>query len=254
MDGGPGYGDMVSYEQRTAPVTVDLSTGAPSGEPGEGDTISGFESAAGGAGGDRLTGNKGANDIFGNGGNDVLRGLAGQNLLYGGAGRDRLSGGDQGDFFAPGAGLDWISCGRGGDNVASPVAGELLGPCEYMFFAPPAGDTSWNTFALQPHPQSVSRTAARFAIDCPQFDPGEEFEIKPCAGTVTLRTTYGRHVLLGRARKTDHGPFYVSVKLTRAGRRLVHRKNGVVTTVLLRGAKSAGNPLPNVAWTIRLKG
>jgi hypothetical protein len=254
MDGGPGYGDMISYEQRTAPVTVDLRTGVPAGEKGEGDAISGFEYASGGAGNDRLTGNKGANDIFGNGGNDVLRGLAGQNALLGGTGRDRLIGGDQGDFFGPGPGLDSISCGSAIDNVDSPAAGELLGPCELISYAPPPGNTAWNTFTQDPHPQSVSRTAATFAIDCPQFDPGEKFEIKPCAGTLTLRTTYGRHVLLGRARKTDHGPFYMRVKLTAAGRRLIHRKGGVLTTVSLRGAKSAGNPLPNVAWTIRLKG
>jgi hemolysin type calcium-binding protein len=258
MDGGSGSdggsSDMISYGQRTAPVTIDLRTGRTAGEKGEGDAISGFEYAYGGAGNDRLTGNKGANDIFGNGGNDVLRGLAGQNSLYGGAGRDRLIGGDLGDYFGPGPGLDSLSCGSGDDRVESPAAGELLGRCELMFFLPPPGNTAWNTFTQEPHPQSVSRTAARFAIDCPQFDPGEQFQIKPCAGTVTLRKAFGRHVLLGRARKNDYGPFYLPVKLTAAGRRLVHRKGGVVTTVSLRGAKSAGNPLPKVDWTIRLKG
>ena len=255
MDGGPGYGDVISYGGRTARVTVDLSTGAPAGEKGESDTIGGFEYAAGGAGGDRLTGDNQANDLFGNGGNDVLRGLRGQNSLHGGGGRDRLLGDNETDFLAPGPGLDSVSCGGSDDTVSSPAGGELLGrECEQIDFAPPRGSTAWNTFTLEPYPTSVSRKFATFGIDCPQFDPGEEFEIKPCAGTVTLRKTHGRHVLLGRARKTDNGPHFVRVKLTAAGRRLVHRKGGVVTTVSRRGAKSAGNPLPRVAWTIRLEG
>jgi hypothetical protein len=253
MDGGPGYGDVISYGGRTARVTVDLRTGA-AGEKGEGDAISGFEYAAGGAGNDRLTGTNQANDLFGNDGNDVLRGLRGQNLLQGGRGRDRLFGDNETDFLAPGPGLDSLSCGGSDDTVSPPQAGELLArACELIAFVPPRGSTAWNTFTLEPYPTSVSRTAATFGIHCPQFDPGEEFEIKPCAGTVTLRKAFGRHVLLGRARKTDNGSFRVRVKLTKAGRRLVNRKNGVVTTVSLRGAKSAGNPLPNVAWTIRLE-
>ena len=253
LDGGPGYGDMIAYDQRTAPVTVDLSTGAPAGEQGEGDTISGFESAAGGSGADRLTGNNQANDLFGNGGNDVLTGLAGQNSLYGGDGRDQLIGGYEGDFFEPGAGIDSLSCGLSLDNIASPVAGEFLDEaCEAIGFAP-TPRARWNTFPLDTYPKQVSRTAAKFAIGCPQFDPGEEFEIKTCAGTLTLRKTYGRHLVLGRARIKDHGPYYVRVKLTAAGRRLVRRKDGVVTNVSLRGAKSVGYSLPKVAWTIRLK-
>jgi hypothetical protein len=253
LDGGAGR-NMIDYSQRTAPIILDLGKSARGGERNEGDAITNFNDAAGGSGDDRLTGSAVPNYLAGHRGDDKLTGLAGRDDLLGGAGRDRLTGGDGNDFFDPGTGVDSFSCGHGRDTVVQPVPGEVIGACELIFFDGPRipGQDASSRLIFPPHPVATSRAAVRFRIPCPRFDA--DIHGRPCAGTLTVRAQGGGHALLGRGRKADSkGGRWVRVRLTTAGRRLVRRKNGVVATISLRGAPSAGDRLPNVAWTVRLR-
>ncbi|WP_422362893.1 tandem-95 repeat protein [Pyruvatibacter mobilis] len=99
LDAGLGT-DTVSYAASNAAVTVDLHSGIGTGGWAQGDTLSGFENAAGSAYGDTLTGDAGAN---------TLDGRAGDDSLYGGDGDDTLIGGAGADAFFGGAGIDTVS-------------------------------------------------------------------------------------------------------------------------------------------------
>jgi hypothetical protein len=252
LDGGPGR-NMIDYSQRTAPIILDLGKSARGGERNEGDAITNFDDAAGGSGDDRLTGSAGPNYLAGHRGDDKLTGLAGRDDLLGGAGRERLTGGDGNDFFDPGSGVDSFSCGHGRDSVMEPSPGEVIGACEIISFAGPDYNGASSRVSFPPHPVATSRTAVSFRIPCPKID--YDVHGRPCAGRLTVRARGGGHALLGRGRKTDKGGrwSWVRVRLTSAGRRLIRRKNGVVATMSLRGAPSAGDQLPNVGWTTRLR-
>lgn len=103
-----------------------------------------IENAAGGSGGDRITGNVGANTLHGNagldflfgglgddwldggdgndnlgagGGNDVLFGGGGNDVLQGQDGSDQLDGGDGIDKLIGGAGNDTLTDGAGNDTL-----------------------------------------------------------------------------------------------------------------------------------------
>jgi Ca2+-binding RTX toxin-like protein len=259
MDGGAGQ-DFVSYEQRTAPVTVDLGSGAPAGEPGDGDALRNVEGVYGGSAGDRLTGSSADNELRGRDGPDVLTGLGGADTLFGGAGRDRLVAGDGDDQLLPGPGVDALSCGLGSDRVTSPSAGEVIGRCELVVFENlgPGPDVapglSLDTLELPPHPFSTSQTALTFLVSCPDFDQ-DDGSPRPCAGTLKVREAFGRRRLLGRlVRLPDRRRkgAAVRVRLNSLGRRLIRRRGGVFATVVLGSAPSAGHSLPDAAWTIRL--
>ena len=253
LDGGGGR-NLIDYSRRTAPIILDLGKSATGGERNEGDAVTNFDDAAGGSGNDRLTGSAALNYLTGHRGNDTLTGLAGQDELVGGAGRDQLTGGADSDRFDPGTGIDSFSCGHGRDTVIQPVPGELIGACEFIFFDGPGipGEDTSSRLIFPPHPVATSRAAVTFRIPCPRFDA--DILGRPCAGTLTVRAQGGRHALLGRGRKADSkGGRWVRVRLTSAGRRLIRRKNGVVATMSLRGAPSAGDQLPNLGWTTRLR-
>ncbi|HZB28538.1 MAG TPA: hypothetical protein VE465_00080, partial [Streptosporangiaceae bacterium] len=77
FDGGRGS-DLVSYAERTAGVKVDLAnTAAIAGARGERDSVSGVESTVGGAGNDRLAGNRRSNGLSGGAGDDRILGRRG---------------------------------------------------------------------------------------------------------------------------------------------------------------------------------
>ncbi|MFD0915795.1 hypothetical protein ACFQ14_05185 [Pseudahrensia aquimaris] len=69
LDGRAGS-DTVSYENSSAGVTVDLTTGAASGGDAEGDTLLRIENLIGSAHNDSLTGNVADNTLTGGAGND----------------------------------------------------------------------------------------------------------------------------------------------------------------------------------------
>ena len=256
LDGGGGR-NLIDYSRRTAPIILDLGRSAKGGERSEDDTIRNFDHAAGGSGDDRLTGSRANNSLTGNGGDDMLVGLAGKDWLDGGAGRDRLTGGAGSDSFFPDGffdsdrGIDSFSCGAGTDTVWRPAPGELIGACEFITGVGTRVDDGTSPLEFPPHPVATSRAAVTFRIPCQKSD--HDGPPRPCAGRLTVRAQGGGHALLGRGRKTDNGGSRVRVRLTSAGRRLIRRKNGVVATMSLRGAPTAGDPLPEIAWTVRLR-
>ena len=78
LDGGTGLGDLVSYVDATAGVTVSLAVAAAQNTGGSGtDTIANFENLTGSKFNDSLTGNAGDNILLGGLGNDTLNGGSG---------------------------------------------------------------------------------------------------------------------------------------------------------------------------------
>ena len=136
FDGGSGN-DTISYEGRRARLRIDLATGAPvAGARGERDSVRRVENATGGAGADRIAGNRRRNRLLGEapppvggpgGGGDRIAGRRGADSLAGGAGRNVLSGGSGDDAIALGvSGRERVFCGAGRDSVTSPQAGDFL--------------------------------------------------------------------------------------------------------------------------------
>ncbi len=137
LSGGANAGDILSYSQSAAGVSVSFTYGSTTtgkGGDAQGDKINGFSDIvgsayndtlrdtvkgtiafgyndntfAGGAGNDRLTlgggndagyGEKGNDTLAGGAGNDTLNGGSGKDLLNGGIGKDKLMGGTGGDHF-----------------------------------------------------------------------------------------------------------------------------------------------------------
>ena len=89
LDGGGGT-DLVSYQESSAGVTVNLMDGTGEGGHAEGDVIANIENVIGSDYADLITGDNGANQLEGGKGNDILRG---------GAGADQIDGGE---------GIDWV--------------------------------------------------------------------------------------------------------------------------------------------------
>jgi Ca2+-binding RTX toxin-like protein len=91
--GGLGI-DTVTYEARTAPVTVAVDALALDGAPNEQDEVrTDVENVRGGQANDVLVGSATANGLSGGAGNDFLIGGSGDDLLDGGPGADRMGGG-----------------------------------------------------------------------------------------------------------------------------------------------------------------
>jgi Ca2+-binding RTX toxin-like protein len=130
INGGAGT-DTVTYASRTAPITVDVGTGADDGAASENDSIAtDVEVVTGGKGNDTLTadsataitlnggtgndvlvGSSAVDTLNGDDGNDTLRGLAGNDVLNGGAGDDTFDEGtaaNGSDAFNGGAGEDTV--------------------------------------------------------------------------------------------------------------------------------------------------
>ncbi|KQZ33156.1 MULTISPECIES: M10 family metallopeptidase C-terminal domain-containing protein [Caulobacter] len=119
IDGGTGY-DLARYDDATAAVTVNLSTGA--GANGAiGDTYISIEGVIGSNFSDVLVGDAGDNVLYGQAGDDALFAGAGRNSLYGGAGGDHLYSGSGADLMDGGDGYDLVRY----DAAASGVSVDL---------------------------------------------------------------------------------------------------------------------------------
>ena len=97
LNGGGGL-DWVYYEDSSAGVTVNLSTGAASGGDAAGDTFSNIERIFGSAFDDVLTGSSSGNFISGGDGDDEINGLGGGDILRGDDGADDIDGGGGADI------------------------------------------------------------------------------------------------------------------------------------------------------------
>jgi uncharacterized delta-60 repeat protein len=111
VDGGDGRDDLVSYNDGSTAVHVDLARGEATG--GGADSLRRIEDVWGTSGADVVRGSRVANHLSGGLGADKLSGLAGTDALFGGRDNDRLDGGKGVDFCrqGPGTGRS-ISCER----------------------------------------------------------------------------------------------------------------------------------------------
>jgi Ca2+-binding RTX toxin-like protein len=158
LDGGPGI-DSVSFPARLAPLRIDLGEPQSAGEAGEGNVVSGFESASAGGGPDVIlgpqdsiarytleggggddhiearsasrdaviAGNDGDDDLVGSiQGNERLDGGAGNDTLNGFGGDDTLLGLDGDDRMIGGDGDDLISGGEGRDTIAGALGNDSI--------------------------------------------------------------------------------------------------------------------------------
>jgi Ca2+-binding RTX toxin-like protein len=124
LDGGTDI-DSASYQDASAAVVVNLTTGRASGGDGN-DTLTGIEDITGSAFGDSLTGSAVANWLTGGEGHNTLDGAAGNDTLLAGSGNDSVLGGDGADwlfvsFGSSGMRVDLVqgrSTGAGTDTLA----------------------------------------------------------------------------------------------------------------------------------------
>jgi Ca2+-binding RTX toxin-like protein len=95
---GKGGTDRADYQNSTAGVTVNLSTGLASDGYGGTDALLNIENVRGSRDfNDSITGSAGDNKIEGLGGNDTINGMAGNDALYAGTGVDVVDGGTESD-------------------------------------------------------------------------------------------------------------------------------------------------------------
>ncbi|MBT8003717.1 MAG: calcium-binding protein, partial [Rhodospirillales bacterium] len=122
IDGGAGR-DLVSFDNETTAVTLDLTSGGGTATGGSTDIVSNIEDILGGSGGDVLTGDAAANRIYGGLGVDTLNGDAGNDVIRGGGGNDTLDGGadtDTVEYIDASAGVTVslaTNTSSGGDGV-----------------------------------------------------------------------------------------------------------------------------------------
>ena len=138
LRGGPGA-DRVSYESRTAAMTVDLALGT-AGETGEADVLAGVEAVATGSGDDTLLGSPAAEQLDAGDGANVVDGregddsLSGAGRLAGGAGNDDIGcfdacaadGGDGNDELTGFQGSEQLVGGAGADTLIGLGGADVL--------------------------------------------------------------------------------------------------------------------------------
>jgi Ca2+-binding RTX toxin-like protein len=112
--GGDGD-DYISFAGSTVGVTLNLTTGAASGDGV--DTVSQVEHALGSGFADSLFGSPAGNYLDGAAGNDSIRGNGANDTLVGGVGDDILQGGGGLDLLLGGAGRDLVTYNAETDGV-----------------------------------------------------------------------------------------------------------------------------------------
>jgi Ca2+-binding RTX toxin-like protein len=106
-------GDLISYSMRNRALEIRLSQGRA--RTPDGDVLQSLESVTGGAGNDRIVGDRDDNWLSGGGGKDYLQARHGADNLHGDGGNDRLAGGPDDDGLAGDAGRDRFD-GHGDDD------------------------------------------------------------------------------------------------------------------------------------------
>jgi Ca2+-binding RTX toxin-like protein len=218
IDGAAGF-DVVGYEDATAGVNVNLTTGLATGGSGS-DTLLNIEGVFGGDFNDTLTGNAGNNILGGEGGNDSLIGNDGNDTLEASGGSDTLTGGSGSDtfsFFYEPFNLNAhiitdFQAGVGGDNFIaqnSPVSGNLFAAgyarlvqsgVDTLVQADEDGVGSIATFRTVAVLQNVNKAqliAANFNGNDPTATPATS--AVPTSGPDSINGTSGNDTLLGLA-------------------------------------------------------
>jgi Ca2+-binding RTX toxin-like protein len=114
---GGGGTDTVSYAGDTAGVTINLQTQSVDHGDAQGDSISGFTNAIGGAGNDQILWSTSAT-ISGGAGNDFFSGSGALNIVSGGAGDDLL--------IENASAVDKFDGGDGNDTMSYTVFGSAV--------------------------------------------------------------------------------------------------------------------------------
>jgi hypothetical protein len=228
LSGGSGSSyfdnqDVVDYRGRAHAVMIDLARGT-AGEPGENDTIDGFENARGGSTNeDTVLGDDGGNalsgyHVVGRGGNDRLSGV-------------EVDGGEGDDQIEPMANAT-IGCGPGLDVVTNSSLGTqpaalLLPSCELwrMF----EGDFHHALVRITP---TVEGGQVVIGFHCPD----EEGEAGRCDGTLRLERTDQHDRVIGRARFRVRGRQTRKIRVPVAPRdlRAVRDPDGLPLRVRMR--------------------
>jgi Ca2+-binding RTX toxin-like protein len=124
--GGDGL-DTISYELRTANLTIALDGVAHSGAAGENDLLApDIEHLIGGKGSDVIDGSDVNNQIEGRGGHDVINGRGGNDSMFSGAESCTLIGGDGKDTLSSGSGDDSLDGGGGDDALFGSSGNDTL--------------------------------------------------------------------------------------------------------------------------------
>jgi hypothetical protein len=268
LDGGRGLEDTLSYARRTGAVQVRAGASANAGERGEHDNTLGIENIVGGAGNDRLLGDRRGNSLTGRAGNDVLVGRRGWDglsggagndvlvghrgwdTLYGGRGEDQLSGGRDRDSLYGGAGIDALTCGGGDDEAVNPRPREVVPrSCESVGFSWDDGTRGWQA---RGHPRATQTWWLSLSTYCPGI---WDDEIVSCHGTVAMRETRGRHRLLARGQfshaATGSISFNVSLALTATGYRWWSGLLGRTSATISARVTAEHTPKRPFEWSIR---
>ena len=114
IDGGEGS-DTAQFTDADNWVDLLIAEGQDTGDGI--DQLISIENVNGGAGNDKIIGNKFSNILNGEDGNDKLKGLEGDDILSGDKGDDKLFGSKGDDKLFGGAGKDVLSGGKGIDNL-----------------------------------------------------------------------------------------------------------------------------------------
>ncbi len=117
FEGGAGQ-DIVSYQEDTSAIQVDLGTQSAIHGSGDRDLLVSIEQIEG----------SDLNDSFiGNNAENIFKGFAGDDTMLGGGGNDQLIGGHGNDLIEGGAGNDQMSGGTGDDTLRGSIGTDFLG-------------------------------------------------------------------------------------------------------------------------------
>ena len=210
IDGGAGR-DTLSYQERSAGVSVDLGQGT-GGAGEEHDLLGDVEDVVGGRGADRITGDGDANLLVGgeSRSRDRLAGLGGDDVVIG----HRAIGGS-GDDAVDGR---RVSCGRGADIVNRrryATRGPFAGDCERVRAV---------YIELPPDPVARSPRRAVYRVGC---------RVARCSGTLELSDSRG--VLGSRRFELEDA----RVRAIRVGVPLARRPVEPVATLRVRFRQAA---------------
>jgi Ca2+-binding RTX toxin-like protein len=231
LSGGLGS-DTVDYAANKTGVTVDLDGNADDGVPGEHDNV-----------------RPDIENIQGGYGPDVLTGSDDENILNGGDGNDTISSRD--------AVADRVACGKGADSVSADNVDEVEDKCEQVerVNGPSAGGFRLVIKGCEGKAAKKARTVCA-RISCPGASG-------KCTGKATFETAsrVGKKSFASKKRKKrkkKRGPkplklgsasfeassskaANVTIKLSKAGQRMLKRKRKLSVRATVEARDSAGN-------------
>ncbi|HMJ04025.1 MAG TPA: calcium-binding protein [Conexibacter sp.] len=278
ISGGDGF-DTVSYWQSRGATSITLNGLADDGAAGEGDNVGGdvedlwgssdgpitivgndgrqklhggqqADTLDGGGGDDNLSGglDTAPDTLSGGVGNDVLLGDGGNDRLDGGPGFDRLFGGDGDDTLISRDGErdEQVDCDEGNDAAIVDLLRDefAIADCEQV-------DRAWvgpPTLTSGSSKLTAGKGRLRWALTC-RATAGSQCKGRLSIATARCVRSRGRcrRVVLGSARIDieANDRRRVTVRLSRAGRRLLARRANVrcLASTTLAGAERSSLPV-----------